>query len=127
MTAEQDELMLLSFGKHVKRLREVRRLTQEQLAERSGLAADTIRRLEHTEFSPSLRTLHKLSRGLNISVPVLFAGFTMTEDNPVFDDLVRLLHGRDEKVLVMVLRLAQVVLEHVEQRDGSASYGEAGT
>ncbi len=52
------------FGAHVKRLREVRRLTQEELAVRSGLAADTIRRLEHQEFSPSLRTLRKVCKGL---------------------------------------------------------------
>lgn len=34
------------LGLHVKCLRTVRRLTQDELAERSGLATDTIRRLE---------------------------------------------------------------------------------
>lgn len=39
------------FGLLVRELRNVRGLTQEQLAEKSGLAADTIRRAEHGSFS----------------------------------------------------------------------------
>src|SRR5687767_5920452 len=68
------------FGAHVKRLREVRRLTQEELATRSGLAADTIRRLEHQEFSPSLRTLRKVCKGLDLSVAAMFNSFELGEE-----------------------------------------------
>ncbi|HLT35877.1 MAG TPA: helix-turn-helix transcriptional regulator, partial [Enhygromyxa sp.] len=45
------------FGRHVRSLRRARGMTQEVLAQRSGLSADTIRRLEHGSFSPSLETL----------------------------------------------------------------------
>ena len=51
------------FGGYVRRLREARGLTQEGLAERCDLSADTVRRLEHGAFSPSLRTLRKLAKG----------------------------------------------------------------
>jgi DNA-binding XRE family transcriptional regulator len=44
------------FGRHIRRLRRARDMTQEQLAERSGLSSDTIRRLELADFSPSLDT-----------------------------------------------------------------------
>jgi transcriptional regulator with XRE-family HTH domain len=63
------------FGAYVRRLREARGLTQEKLAERCDLATDTIRRLEHGTFSPSLRTLRKLAKGFEQSVAQLFDGF----------------------------------------------------
>lgn len=67
------------FGPHVKKLREIRRLTQDELAELAGLAGDTIRRLEHNEFSPSLRTIRKVTRALGISLTSLFGAFESTE------------------------------------------------
>jgi transcriptional regulator with XRE-family HTH domain len=91
------------FGAHVKRLREVRRLTQEELGARSDLSADTIRRLEHLEFSPSLRTLRKVSRGLEISVIGLFNSFALADEAP--EELSRihaLLIGRSRADITMV-------------------------
>jgi transcriptional regulator with XRE-family HTH domain len=63
------------FGAYVRHLRDARGLTQERLAERCDLATDTIRRLEHGTFSPSLRTLRKLAKGFERSVAQLFHGF----------------------------------------------------
>ena len=45
------------FGKHVRSLRRARGVTQDALAQRSGLSADTIRRIEHGSFSASIDTL----------------------------------------------------------------------
>ena len=67
------------LGPHVKRLREIRRLTQDELAERSGLAADTIRRLEHEEFAPSLRTLAGIARGLNVTLVALLVSWALDD------------------------------------------------
>lgn len=64
-----------SFGRHVRSLRVERGLTQEQLAERSGLAADTIGRLEQGGFAPSLETLRKLCAGLDILLSELFEAY----------------------------------------------------
>lgn len=61
-----------SFGRHVAALRRERGLTQEQLAERSDLAADTIGRLEQGGFSPSLETMRKLCAGLDMLLSELF-------------------------------------------------------
>ena len=66
-----------AFGKHVRSLRRARGLTQEVLAERSGLSADTVRRLEHGSFSPSLVTLNKLCVGLDLRLSSLFESFEL--------------------------------------------------
>jgi transcriptional regulator with XRE-family HTH domain len=102
-----DDLKRDPFGAHVKRLREVRGLTQEELAERSGLAPDTIRRLEHQDFSPSLRTLRKVCGGLGLSVATMFNSFEL-RDNEASAELARihtLLLGRAQAELVLVERV----------------------
>ena len=65
------------FGRHVRSLRRARGQTQEVLATRSGLSADTIRRLEHGSFSPSLETLRKLCKGLDMMLSTLFESFEL--------------------------------------------------
>ncbi|MCA9697565.1 MAG: helix-turn-helix transcriptional regulator [Myxococcales bacterium] len=61
------------FSARVRELRDRRGMTQEQLAEASGLSADTIRRLEKALFNPSLETMNKLAKGLGITVFDLMA------------------------------------------------------
>ncbi len=68
------------FGRLVRQLRTARALTQERLAERADLSADTIRRLEHGAFSPSLETLFKLGVGLDTGLASLFATFEGSDD-----------------------------------------------
>jgi transcriptional regulator with XRE-family HTH domain len=64
-----------AFGELTNRLRTDRRLTQEQLAERSGLATDMIKRLEKGRFSPSLHTMGKLALGLDMRLSEIFDAF----------------------------------------------------
>ena len=110
------------FGEYARLLREVRGLTQEALALRCGLSTDTIRRLEHGEFSPSLRTLRKFAKGLELSVRDLFEGF-----DPVTDEagdakrqqtreLDALVRGRDQRTIARLVELARVFLRAVDEQ-----------
>ena len=90
-------------------------MTQEQLAERSGLAADTIRRLEKSNFSPSLKTLRKLCAGLGISLGTLFQAFELPRTDPLIADLVGLLEGRSPQILKLVTRVVREVLRGVDE------------
>lgn len=65
------------FGKHVKSLRKARGLTQDVLAARSDLAADTIRRVEHGSFAASIETIRKLCGGLGLAPSTLFESFEL--------------------------------------------------
>jgi transcriptional regulator with XRE-family HTH domain len=103
------------FGTHVKRLREVRGLTQEDLAKLSGLAADTIRRLEHQEFSPSLRTLRKVCKGFGISVAALFNSFELSEPSEVASRITALLVGRSVADLKVVERILTKLLAGLDE------------
>jgi transcriptional regulator with XRE-family HTH domain len=112
--AEDDPEQRL-LGGYVKRLREVRGLTQEVLAERSGLSADTIRRFEHGQFSPSHRTLRKLCKGLELSVSQLFQGFELVGDgDDEASELADLVRGRGARVISRVVELVRVFLRALD-------------
>jgi transcriptional regulator with XRE-family HTH domain len=81
-------------------------MTQERLAEISGLSGDTIRRLEHGSFSPSLSTLTKISRGLALSLGTMFDSFQLCEVEPMREilDLLRTRTPREVTLAIRVLR-----------------------
>lgn len=72
-----------TIGDRIADLRDYRGLTQEQLAERSGVSVDTIQKLEqNTRLSARLVTLEKLARALDAELPRLLGQPTMTADLP---------------------------------------------
>lgn len=60
------------FGQEVRRLREELGLTQEQLAERSGLSSIYIGTIENGRRDPSLSTVYGLAKGLGLRTGELF-------------------------------------------------------
>lgn len=55
-----------AFGKHLRRLREHKGLTQEALAFKSELARSQVIRFEQGERSPTLSTILALANGLEV-------------------------------------------------------------
>jgi len=62
------------FGKNVARLRERRKLTQEELAEKAGVSARYLQSIEAGEYFPTLPTLVRLNSALRCDWGELFAG-----------------------------------------------------
>lgn len=62
------------FARNVARLREERGMTQEALGWACGIAQTTIARIESGERKPTLTTIFKLARGLDVPPAELFAG-----------------------------------------------------
>jgi transcriptional regulator with XRE-family HTH domain len=101
-----------AFGQHVRSCRLARGLTQEELADASELSADTIRRLERGEFSPSLRTLGKVCRGLYIELSTLFIAFETGErdvSREIIDALASLTPTERDLLLQLVHRFHRVL------------------
>lgn len=107
-----DDAYAASFGRHVRSLRKARGYTQEQLADRSGLASDTIRRLERHEFSPSLKTLRKLASGLGLPLVTLLEA--MEVGGPVdleTRELLELLRTPGLPVRALIVFLRELVAD----------------
>ncbi len=61
-----------TFAANVRRLREERGWTQEQLAEAADLHLDHISKIENRHREPRVRTISKLAKGLGVSAGPLF-------------------------------------------------------
>lgn len=54
------------FGKHLRKLREQKRWTQEELADRAGMHVTYVGQIERGIRNPSLVNLYKLAKALGI-------------------------------------------------------------
>ena len=79
------------FGRKLRRMRLQNEWSQEQLAERSELSYDTIRRMEAGRFGPSLKTLRKLSEAFGLAIADLVDG------KRFLSELARYLAARETK------------------------------
>ena len=68
------------FGKAIRRRRRELDLSQEELAERAELHRTYISNIERGELNPSLETMEKLVKALNITVSDLFANYGIEAD-----------------------------------------------
>ena len=98
------------FGWHVRALRQARGLTQERLAERSELSTDAIRRIEAGRLSPTLTTLSKLTRGLDVSLATLFKGIGRSA-RPIVQEIAEFLEGRSARECETAWRVVRALFE----------------
>ncbi|MBQ9399901.1 MAG: helix-turn-helix transcriptional regulator [Bacteroidales bacterium] len=70
----------IQFGARIAELRKQLNISQEELAERCGVHRTYIGSIERGEKSPTLNTIEKFARGLNVSLLELFS-FTLSESN----------------------------------------------
>ena len=75
----------------IKSIREQRGMSQNQLAKHSGLSQSAISSIESTTKSPSLDSVFKIAKALNVPIIELlgFASITETEKPTVKDDGLR--------------------------------------
>jgi len=68
----KDNKYLKSFGKNLKKLREHKGISQEELANRSEVSLPQISRIERGIINPTICTIKALASGLEISTSKLF-------------------------------------------------------
>jgi len=74
--SQNDQLSIKQrFGKAIRRRRRELDLSQEELAERAELHRTYISNIERGELNPSLETMEKLVKALDITVSALFANY----------------------------------------------------
>jgi len=71
----------IHFGKIVKRIREERGISQEILADRADLNRSYVGEVERGTAMPSLSTVTKLARALNLSASNLLARYEAYEQD----------------------------------------------
>ena len=101
-------------GKHIKRLRSKQKLTLQVLSERSGVSKAMLSQIEAENVNPTVATIWKISRGLNVELNDLLAVseepqklFTL---NPMGKDQPPLGRG-NEQVTIRILTPLSMVQE----------------
>lgn len=64
----------VAFGEHVRTRRVSLRLSQELLAERSGVSLEHLGRVERADKCPSLRIARRIAAGLGVPLADLVTG-----------------------------------------------------
>ena len=64
--------ILTTFGKNISKLRKTQKLSQEQLADKSGLHRTHIGMIERAERNITLQNIEKLANGLGVEIDELF-------------------------------------------------------
>ncbi|MGE4262851.1 MAG: helix-turn-helix domain-containing protein [Desulfovibrio sp.] len=98
------------FGKKVRLVRRNREMTQERLAELSGLSLQYIGEIERGRRNPSLTSIEQLSMALNLPLSTLFdvEEFRLSSQQ-LRQILVDQIAGADEERLRAFYKLAQVL------------------
>ncbi len=63
-----------NIGKNIKDVRSERKLSQEKLAEKCGISNTTLSLYENSKKVPSLSTIAKIAKSLNVSIERLYYG-----------------------------------------------------
>lgn len=91
------------FGRNLKKIRESKALTQEQLAELIGLQPNSVGQIEMGRKAVSFKTLEKLQCSLNESYYELFDFEEVQTSNSLTKSIIRELDGLDNKYLKYIL------------------------
>jgi transcriptional regulator with XRE-family HTH domain len=112
----------------IKELRIAKGMTQQQLADESGITLRTIQRIENGDVKPSLHSLNSLSKILNAdlselpqksaSKPYEFNfTFKITDMNQFLNDL-KMLVNNHWKVLVLIIAIIWLVTNYTDIKAG---------
>lgn len=79
---DTDDLVLISFGNHLKKLREERNLSQEELAHRASLDRTYISGVENGRRNISLKALYSIAKAMEINLAELFEDIKYDKTRP---------------------------------------------
>lgn len=105
---EETERTFTLIGQQIRKMRQRRRMTIQQLADASGISASMLSLIERGLTSPSLMSLTAIGRNLNITVAEMMSGevrdvdeaVTRVDDMPLFktpDGILRRVLQQDRK------------------------------
>ncbi|MBT2289287.1 helix-turn-helix transcriptional regulator [Paenibacillus albidus] len=116
MPEESKSDIVRKIGERIRRMRKEKHLSQEQLAELSGLHTNYVGQVERGEKNVTLETLEKVVLGLGISLEELFRYVGPMEEKDALSEIVGLLVDRSVEDQRMALRLLKTVIEWEQKK-----------
>lgn len=107
---------LTAMAENMRRLRKLKHLTQEELAYRTGLHPYSIGLIERKVKAPSLRSVEKIARALDVSVAELVSDAAQNEKalkGARGTEIAQLMRGLDAKKADGLLEIVKTVVNMV--------------
>lgn len=115
-----DSLVKL-VGNNIKELRKLKKLTQEELAEKCGLQTSYLAGVERGDRNITIQTLEKITEGLEETPSTIFKFNTLDFNNKYFEKkeliviLRNLAENRSEGEVRLVLNIANEIFNTYEK------------
>ena len=103
-----------ALGSRIRRAREAKQFTQEQLGEVCGLSNSYIGHIERGTRIPSIDTLYKISCALDSNIDSLLADSKKLDENWL-SNLTATLKGKDKQKLNAFLKTVRVLADHIDE------------
>ncbi len=106
------------LGKRLAKARKAKGLTQEKLAEQTGLANNYISNIENNRSIPSLETLIKLCEALAITPNDLLLGVSVASDTYMYHEIeekIRLCTPKERRLIEEIIAL---ILQQRDEKRG---------
>jgi len=95
--------VIQKVAKRIRELRKMKKMSQENLAEKANLHPTLIGKIERAEINPTIGSLEKITKALNISLAELL---TFSDDKKIVDADVVILN-RSIEILIQILEIAR--------------------
>lgn len=105
---------MTKMGERLKLLRLQKKVTQKEIADYLGIAANSVQRFEYDQTNPSYENLIKLCEYFNVSTDYLLTG---EEDVPVQHDFRETISGRIAALSAKSKQDLEEYLVFLESRD----------
>ena len=113
--AKKKQQTVYSFGSSLRRAREKREYTREQIAERAGISPRFVSAIENDRRKPSLDVLMRLGHAIGASFDEVLAPQSIPEDYTT-DRIKRLITQCSQRDQELVLALIDQMLDSREEK-----------
>jgi len=108
------ELNYQALGARIRKAREGKGFTQEQLSEECSLSASHIGHIERGTRIPSLETMHAISCTLDVGLDELVFG-SVAETEGLFSGIASTLHKKDDTKVASFMGVVRVLADHIDE------------
>lgn len=117
------ESLVKLIGSNIKEIRKLKKLTQEELAEKCGLQPSYLAGVERGDRNFTIQTLEKITEGLEETPSSIINFDTVNFDNKYFEKkelimiLQNLIENRNEAEIRLILTIANEVFNTYEKKE----------
>lgn len=110
----ENELDYVALGMRVRKAREIKGLTQEQLGEACSLSAAHIGHIERGTRVPSVETLFRISCALQVSTDTLLFDSVPTDEN-LLQHVSSMLKNKDRRKVQSFLSTVRTLANNIDE------------